>query len=104
VKGGKGTVAAAFTRKGRVALVATTAPGHGNRRTHPGTRLGALRRAYPRALALGRALLRANARSPRLLGVRRGRLSYIAVSSSRIIARPRTLSSYLRLAGVSPLR
>ena len=34
VKGGKGTVSAAFTRHGRVALVTTTAPRHGNRRVH----------------------------------------------------------------------
>jgi hypothetical protein len=101
VKGGKGTVAAAFTRKGRVALVATTAPRHGNRRIHAGARLGAVRRSYPRARALGHALLRANPRSPRLLGVRRGRVRYIAVSSGRVIARPRTLRSYLRLAGVT---
>jgi hypothetical protein len=94
-------VAAAFTRKGRVALVATTAPRHGNRRTHPGTRLAALLRSYPRARAIGRALLRANPQSPRLLGVRRGRVRYIAVSSGRSIARPRTLSAYLRYAGVS---
>ena len=94
-------MSAAFSRKGRVALVTTTAPRHGNRRIHPGTRVGALRRAYPRARAVGRALLRANAHSPRLLGVRRGRVRYIAVSSGRIIARPRTLSSYLRYAGVS---
>jgi dienelactone hydrolase len=101
VKGGKGTVSAAFTRKGRVALVATTAPRHGNRRVHPGTRITALRHAYPRARAVGRALLRANPGSPRLLGVRRGRVRYVAVSSRRIIARPGTLRSYLRRAGVA---
>jgi hypothetical protein len=39
---------------------------------------------------VGRGLFRANARSSRLIGVRRGRISYIAVASS-----------YLRLAGLS---
>src|SRR4051794_3721385 len=85
VKGGKGAVRAAFTRRGRVALVATTAPRHGNRRIHPGTRVKALRHAYPRARAVGHTLLRANPGSPRLLGVRRGKVRYIAVTSRRTI-------------------
>src|SRR5439155_88348 len=80
--------------------VATTAPRHGNRRIHPGTRVKALHRAYPRARAVGRALLRANPRSPRLLGVRRGRVRFVAVASSRTIAARRTLRAYLRSAGV----
>jgi 3',5'-cyclic-AMP phosphodiesterase len=100
-KGGKGTVAAAFTKKGRVALVATTAPAHGNRRVHPGTRARALRRAYPRRRTLGRSLLRAGPNSPRLLGVRAGRVRYIAVAARRTIAQRRTLKVYLRYAGVA---
>src|SRR4051794_36143623 len=48
VKGGRGTVSAAFDRRGRVALVGTTAPHHGNRRIHPGTSRRALVHAYPR--------------------------------------------------------
>ena len=99
VKGGKGTVAAAFTRKGQVALASTTAPRHGNRRIHPGTRVRALRRAYPRSRSVGRTLLRAGPRSPRLLGVRKGRVRYIAVASRRTIARRRALRAYLRYAG-----
>jgi len=102
VKGGKGRVAAAFSRRGRVALVSTTAPRHGNRHVHPGTSLRALRRAYPRRRHIGRALLRANPRSPRLLGVRRGRVRYIAVASRRTIARRRSLRMLLRYAGANP--
>jgi hypothetical protein len=98
VKGGKGTVSAAFTRGGRVALVTTTAPRHGNRRVHVGTRARALRRAYPRRRVIGRTLVRANPSSPRLFGIRRGRVSYVAVTSRRTIARPRTLRAYLRYA------
>jgi hypothetical protein len=100
VKGGKGTVSAAFDRKGRVALVTTTAPHHGNRRIHPGTTTRALARAYPRGRAVGRALLRANPRSPRLFGIRRGKVRYVAVTSRRTIARRKTLRTYLRYAGV----
>jgi hypothetical protein len=83
-----------------VALVTTTAPRHGNRRIHPGTTIRALGRAYPRGRAVGRALVRANPISPRLFGIRGGRVRYIAVTSRRTIARPKTLEAYLRYAGV----
>jgi hypothetical protein len=99
VKGGKGTVAAAFTKGGRVALVSTTAPGHGNRRVRPGTRKRALRHAFPRRRALGPTLLRVGPRSPVLLGVRRGRVRYFAVGSRRTIARRKALRAYLSYAG-----
>jgi hypothetical protein len=98
VKGGKGTVSAVFDRHGRVTFVETTAPHHGNRSIHPGTRVRALRRAYPRGRAIGRSLLRANRRSPRLFGIRKGRVRYVAVTSRRTIARRRTLRKYLRYA------
>jgi hypothetical protein len=100
VKGGKGTVSAAFTKRGRVALVSTTAPRHGNRRIHPGTSVRALRRAYPRRKAVGRAIVRANRKSPRLFGVRRGKVRYVAVTSRGTLAKRRTLRAYLRYAGV----
>jgi hypothetical protein len=98
VKGGQGTVAAAFTKAGRVALVSTTAPRHGNRRIHPGSSGAAARRAYPRRRALGRTLLRAGPRSPRLLGTSRGKVRYIAVALPHTIARRKTLLAYLRYA------
>jgi hypothetical protein len=95
-----GTVRAAFTRRGKVALVATTARRHGNRRLHPGSRVRALRRAYPRRRAIGRGLFLANPRSPRLIGVHRGRVSYIAVASRSLLRHRAALRRYLRLAGV----
>ena len=99
VKGGKGTVSAAFGRRGRVALVRTTAPRHGNRRIHPGATTRALRRAYPRGRTVGRSLVRANPTSPRLFGIRRGRVRYVAVTSRRTLARPKALRRLLRHAG-----
>jgi Tol biopolymer transport system component len=101
VKGGRGTVAAAFTRKGRVALVATTAPRHGNRRVRPGVSARRLRRTYRRRRSLGRGLVRASPLSRRLFGVRRGRVRYIAVASRHTIANRRALRSYLRFSGVT---
>jgi hypothetical protein len=100
VKSGKGTVSAAFTRKGRVALVATTARSHGNRGVRPGVKLSRVRRAYRRRRGLGRGLYRAGPRSPRLIGVRRGRVRYIAIASRKLIRNRKALRSYLRLAGV----
>jgi hypothetical protein len=100
VKGGKGKVTAAFGKHGRVALVATTAPRHGNRKIHPGIGRRALRRAYPRGRSVGRAIVRANPTSPRLFGVRRGKVTYVAVASRKTIARPKTLRRYLLFAGV----
>lgn len=100
VKGGKGAVWAAFTRKGRVSLVVTTAPRHGNRHVRPGTRVGAMRRAYPRSRAIGRTLVRLSPRSLGLFGIRRGKVRYIAVASRSTVARRRTLRAYLRYAGM----
>ena len=91
-----------FNRRGRVALVATTAPRHGNRRIHPGTRVSALARAYPRRRAAARRVLRAYPRSPRLFGIRRGRVRFVAVSSPRVIRNRPRLRSYLRHSGVMP--
>ena len=96
----KGTVSAAFDKRGRVALVATTAKRHGNRRVRPGSRTSRLRRAYRRSRPLGRSLVRAYPRSPRFFGIRRGRVRFVAVTKRRTLARPRTLRVYLRYAGV----
>jgi beta-glucosidase len=102
VRGGRGSVAAAMSRKGRVALVTTTAPRHGNRRVHPGVRLRRVRRAYPRRLGFGRGLYRASPRSPRLIGVRQGRVRFIAVANRKLLRNRRALRAHLRHAGVTP--
>ena len=99
VKGGKGMVSAAFTRRGRVAVVSTSAPRHGNRRVRPGARTRVLRRAYRHSRALGHGLVRAGPRSTQLFGVRRARVRYIAVGSRTTIARRKALRTYLRYAG-----
>ena len=84
VKGSKGTVSAAFDQRGRVALVTTTATHHGNRRVRPGS-TASHGCAAPTAAAArsSRTLVRANGRSPRLFGVRRGRVRFIAVTTRR---------------------
>ena len=92
-------MSAAFSRGGRVALVSTTARGHGTGHLHPGSGIAALRRAYPRLRRLGRTLWRVSPTSPRLFGLRHGRARYVAVTSRRTIARRRTLRALLRRAG-----
>ncbi len=100
IRGSRGRVSAAFTAKGRVALVATSGRSHGNRRLRPGAPVRRLRAAYPRRRLVGRGLFRASARSTRVIVVRRGRVRSIAVAPKGMIARPKTLRRYLRLAGV----
>jgi hypothetical protein len=95
----KGIVSAAFDKRGRVALVTTTAKGHGNRRVRPGTKTSRLRRAYRRNRSLGRRLVRAYPTSPRFFGIRRGRVRFVGVTSRRTLARRGALRKYVRLAG-----
>ena len=89
VKGG--TVTAAFSKRGRVALVATTA-------AHPSAK--ALRKRYPRRTSAGRGLVRAAPRSTRVFGVRGGKVRYTAVAARGTIARRALLRRYLRAAGL----
>jgi X-Pro dipeptidyl-peptidase C-terminal non-catalytic domain len=104
VKGRSGTVHAVFSsrsaRKGRVLLVTTTARGHGNRNVRVGSSARRFRHAYSRRRAFGRGIFRASPRSPRLIGVRRGKVRYIAVANRRVLKTRRTLRRYLRLAGL----
>ena len=100
VKRSSGRVSAVFSPRGRIVLVTTTARAHGNRRLRPGASLRALRRAYPRRRALGRGLYRANRRSRRLIGLRRGRVRYFAVANRSLLRKRRALRRHLRLAGL----
>ena len=100
VRRSSGRVRAVFSRRGRVALVATTARAHGNRGIRPGSSRQAVQRAYSRYRPVGRGLYRANSRSPRLIGFRGGRVRYFAVASRALLRNPRALRRHLRLAGL----
>ncbi len=100
VKGGVGSMRAAFSRRGRALLVATTAPGHRKRRIHPGSRARSMRRAFRHRRRLAGGVYRAGRHSRLLIGVRRGRVSFMATASTRLIRHPRTLRRYLRYASV----
>lgn len=97
---GRGRVAIVLSRRGDVRLVATTARGHRARGVRPGASLRRLRRSYPRARRLGRGVF-ATSRSSRIVfGVRRGRVTFVAVADRRLVKRPSRLGPYLRRAGV----
>jgi len=98
VKGGGG-VQAVLSRSGRVLLVVSTAPFHGNRGVRPGVPASNVR-AYARRVRLGAGLLRAYPRSSRLVGVRRGRVRFVAVATPRLLRRPHALRRQLRKAGL----
>jgi acetyl esterase/lipase len=97
-RGDRGSVSAAFSPRGRVALVLTSARHHGNRGVTPGTRVGRLR-VYPRRRRIAPGLYLASQGSTRLIGVRRGRLRYFAVASPDLIRDRKQLLRYLRFAG-----
>ena len=100
VKGSSGRVTAVFSKRGRVALVITTARAHGNRGVRPGGSGRAFRRAYSRRAPVSRGLFRANRRTPRLIGVRNGRVRFFAVASRSLLRNPAALRRHLRLAGL----
>ena len=87
VKRGRGRVTAAFSTKGKVALVATTSHRYGSRRLHPGMRV--------RGRSLRRLL------GPRrVMSVRRGKVRFIAVTTPRVVKNRKLLRRYLKLAGL----
>ncbi len=100
VKGTSKRVTAVFGSKTKVDLVTTTAPRHGNRGVRPGSSARRMARAFPRRKRIAKGLYRANPRSPRLIGVRRGRVRYFAVASKRTLKSKRLLRVYLRRAGL----
>ena len=105
VRGGSGRVTAVFSsrsRRGKTRLITTTARGHGNRRVRVRSRASRFRRAYRRRVRVSRGVYRASPGSPRLFGVRRGRVRFIAVASRDLLRSPRRLRRYLRRAGLRP--
>jgi hypothetical protein len=100
VKRSSGSVRAAFSRGGKVRVLVSTATGHGNRGVRPGASSRRLARAYPRRRRLARGLYAAGPRSTRIVGVRGGTIRFTGVASRRLVANPRAVTRYLRLAGL----
>ena len=103
VRRSSGTVRAAFSKPGsrrKVRLVVSTAKTHRTRRVGAGTSARRARRAFPRRRRLGRGLFRAGPRSTRVVGIRRGRVRFLAVADRRLLGKPQVLRRYLRRAGL----
>ena len=102
VKGG-GKVLIAFSSKGRVQLAATTAKGHRRLRIGKGSTERSLRRAFGRRLRSAGSGVRRIAGGPSrqvVFGVRRGRVTFVAVADRSLIANRKALRSQLRRAGL----
>lgn len=101
VEGDRGrAVTAVFGPNARVRLLTTTARAHRYRGLRVGSRMRAVRRELPRLRRVMRGVYRAGPQSQRLIGVRRGKVRYLAVTSERSLRRDRVLRTYLRRAGL----
>jgi hypothetical protein len=98
VKRSRGIVSAVFNRRGRVALVTSTASTHRLRRTGRGVSLRVLKRRFPRARRISRTVLRAGPTSRRIFVVRRGKVRFAAVADRGLLRRPAVLRRYVRAA------
>jgi putative CocE/NonD family hydrolase len=103
VTGARGLVTAVFSsrsQRARVKLVVTTARGHGNRGLRVGSKATRFSRAYPNRVRIGRGLYHARQGSPRLFGLRRGRVRFIAVAGRAVTRDRSSLARLLRAAGL----
>ena len=78
-KRGSGRVTAVFSKRGRVELILSSAPS------------AAFERAYPARRRMASGLFRASPRSSRLLGIRGGRVRFVAVAADRPLRNLRRL-------------
>jgi len=99
VKRSRGAVVAVLDRRGRALLLVTTAHGHGNRGLRPGSTVRRMRSAYPRSRRVMSGVLRTHPRSRQLVGVRRGRIRFLAVASLPLMREHRALRRALTRLG-----
>ena len=98
-----GKVLIAFSPKGTVQLAATTAKGHRRLRIGKGATEKALRRAFGRRVRSAGSGLRRISGGPSqqlVFGVRRGRVTFVAVANHTLIADRKALRTQLRRAGL----
>ncbi|HEX6711877.1 MAG TPA: hypothetical protein VF066_00785 [Thermoleophilaceae bacterium] len=99
---GGGKLLMAFDTKGRLRLAASTSFSTHVRRLRTGSSLRHVKRVYPRALWIGKQLLRANRRSRVVFGsCSCGALAFVAVTNARS---PAQIRYYARRAGVPRAR
>jgi hypothetical protein len=91
-----GEVVAVLTPDGSAALVGSTAPEHTALATGPGDK------APERGRRVGRNLVVRSAGGPKrfVYGVRKGRITFVAVATGAVARKASTLRAYLKLAGL----
>jgi hypothetical protein len=104
VKGG-GSVLAAFTTKSRVGFAATTAKGHKRLGIGRGATLKALRRKFPKlktANVAGVYRVSGKAKGTRnlLFGVRKRKVTFVAIADTKLISSRKALRTQLRRAAL----
>ncbi len=100
---GGGSVVTAFDATGRVALAATTARGHRRQKIGRGSSLKALTKRFGRRLrSAGPGVRRVASGSSRgvLFGLRRGKVTFVAVADSALLRRQAALTTQLRRAAL----
>ncbi|MBA3300986.1 MAG: membrane dipeptidase [Thermoleophilaceae bacterium] len=95
----KARAAATYTPEGKVALVSTNAFGHRAKRVEIGTKAKRLKR---KTRSFGRGVLVTRNRKGNKLvyGVRKGKVSFIAVATKSASKSRKTLAGYVKLAGL----
>jgi len=102
VEGG-GSVVTAFDAKGRVSLAATTARGHRRQKIGRGSSLKALDKQFGRRLrSAGQGVRRVASGTSRgvLFGVRRGKVTFVAVADNGLLRKRSALITQLRRAAL----
>ena len=98
---------AAFTTATRVGFAATTAPGHRRSGVGRGTSLKALRRTFPKLRIVLPGVYRVGGSRTQqhlLFGVRKGKVTFVAVADSKLIASRKALRTQLRRAALISTR
>ncbi len=85
--------------RGRVRLVLSTSPRHRMRTVGRGASLARLLRRFPKARRAGTGIYRTGPRTPRIFGVRAGKVRFVGVADRGLLRNRRALRTYIRRAG-----
>lgn len=100
VQSSRGSVTAVFGREKKVELLVATAGSYGNRGVRPGVSSKTLRDKYPHRRLAGSGVYRISRTSRQVVGVRKGKVKFVGVVSSRVLKSKRLLREYVKRAGV----
>jgi hypothetical protein len=79
--------------------VIATAGRYGNRGVHPGVSLRKAKRVFRGLRRVSPTVYRLSRHSRRIVGVRRGKVSYVGVASARALRSKRVLRTLVKRAG-----